>query len=141
MALIDCRFFSETLGMCSSMRVILPEKTERRIGSVGMNGAGRDVSLRGYPTLWLLHGLSDDESIWSRSTSIERYVEPLGLSVVMPNVHRSFYTNMHKGYRYWDFVSQELVDKARGFFRFRALARTILSLGCRWVVMGPSSWL
>jgi putative tributyrin esterase len=43
-------------------------------------------------------------------------VAPLGLSVVMPNVHRSFYTNMRSGYRYWDFVSQELLEKARGFF-------------------------
>jgi putative tributyrin esterase len=116
MALIDCRFFSEMLGMCSSMRVILPETTERRIGSVGVSHAGSGASFHGHPTLWLLHGLSDDESIWSRSTSIERYVTPLGLSVVMPNVHHSFYTNMHKGYRYWDFVSQELLEKARGFF-------------------------
>jgi putative tributyrin esterase len=141
MALIDCRFFSETLGMCSSMRVILPEKTERRIRSLGMSGTGRDVSFRGHPTLWLLHGLSDDESTWSRSKSIERYVEPLGLSLVMPNVHRSFYTNMHKGYRYWDFVSQELLDKARGFFPLSAVARTTLSPGCRWVVTARSSWL
>ena len=116
MALIDCKFFSEALGMCSSMRVILPETTERRIGSVGVSHAGSGASFRGHPTLWLLHGLSDDESIWSRSTSIERYVAPLGLSVVMPNVHRSFYTNMHSGYRYWDFVSEELLEKARGFF-------------------------
>jgi putative tributyrin esterase len=116
MALIDCKFFSETLGMCSSMRVIVPETTERRIGSVGVSHAGSSASFRGHPTLWLLHGLSDDESTWSRSTSIERYVAPLGLSVVMPNVHRSFYTNMRSGYRYWDFVSQELLEKARGFF-------------------------
>lgn len=116
MALIDCKFFSETLGMCSSMRVIVPETTERRIGSVGVSHAGSGASFRGHPTLWLLHGLSDDETIWSRSTSIERYVAPLGLSVVMPNVHRSFYTNMRSGYRYWDFVSQELLEKARGFF-------------------------
>jgi putative tributyrin esterase len=65
MALIDCKFFSETLGMCSSMRVILPETTERRIGSVGVSHAGSGASFRGHPTLWLLHGLSDDESIWS----------------------------------------------------------------------------
>ena len=92
--------------MCSSMRVILPETTERLIGSVGVSHAASNARFRGHPTLWLLHGLSDDESIWTRSTSIERYVAPLGLSVVMPNVHRSFYTNMHRGYRYWDFVSQ-----------------------------------
>jgi pimeloyl-ACP methyl ester carboxylesterase len=116
MALIDCKFFSETLGMCSSMRVILPETTERRIGSVGVSRAAGGASFRGHPTLWLLHGLSDDESVWSRLTSIERYVAPLGLSVVMPNVNRSFYANMRSGYRYWDFVSQELLEKVRGFF-------------------------
>ncbi|RYZ04450.1 MAG: esterase family protein [Myxococcales bacterium] len=115
MALIDCKFFSETLGMCSSLRVILPEKTERRIGDSGVSRAGQPGFL-GHPTLWLLHGMSDDETIWTRSTSLERYVAPLGLAVVMPNVHRSFYTNMLHGYRYWDFVSEELLAKARSFF-------------------------
>jgi putative tributyrin esterase len=115
MALIDCKFFSETLGMCSSMRVILPERTEARIGDSGVSRAG-GATFRGHPTLLLLHGLSDDESIWTRSTSVERYVAELGLAVVMPNVHRSFYANMAHGYRYWDFVSCELLEKARGFF-------------------------
>ncbi|MDF3069778.1 MAG: esterase [Polyangiaceae bacterium] len=115
MALIDCKFFSETLGMCSSLRVILPEKTERRIGDSGVSRAGH-AGFQGHPTLWLLHGMSDDETIWTRSTSLERYVAPLGLAVVMPNVHRSFYTNMLHGYRYWDFVSEEMLQKARGFF-------------------------
>ena len=115
MALIDCKFFSETLGMCSSLRVILPETTERRVGDAGVSRAGQP-GFRGHPTLFLLHGMSDDESIWTRSTSVERYAAALGLAVVMPNVHRSFYTNMRHGYRYWDFVSQELLAKARAFF-------------------------
>jgi putative tributyrin esterase len=115
MALIDCKFFSETLGMCSSMRVILPETTERRIGDAGASRAGQ-AAFRGHPTLFLLHGMSDDETIWTRSTNVERYAAELGLAVVMPNVHRSFYTNMAHGYRYWDFVSFELIDKAREFF-------------------------
>jgi putative tributyrin esterase len=115
MALIDCKFFSETLGMCSSMRVILPETTERRIGDSGVSRAGQPA-FRGHPTLFLLHGMSDDETVWTRSTCVERYAAALGLAVVMPNVHRSFYTNMVHGYRYWDFVSRELLDKARGFF-------------------------
>lgn len=115
MALIDCKFFSETLGMCGSLRVILPETTERRIGDVGKSRAGQ-AAFRGHPTLLLLHGMSDDETIWTRSTNIERYAAALGLAVVMPNVHRSFYTNMLHGYRYWDFVSQEVLSKARSFF-------------------------
>lgn len=115
MALIDCKFFSETLGMSSSMRVILPETTERRVGDVGVSRAGQPA-FHGHRTLFLLHGMSDDETIWTRSTSVERYAAPLGLAVVMPNVHRSFYANMRHGYRYWDFVSQELLEKARSFF-------------------------
>jgi putative tributyrin esterase len=115
MALIDCKFFSETLGMCSSMRVILPESTRARIGEAAVSRAGQPA-FSGHPTLYLLHGMSDDETIWSRSTSVERYAAALGLAVVMPNVHRSFYTNMLHGYRYWDFVSQELLEKARSFF-------------------------
>jgi len=113
MALIDCKFFSDTLGMASSVRVILPEHTTRQIGVASSNAAD---ALRKHPVLFLLHGLSDDESIWTRCTSIERYVAALGLAVVMPNVHRSFYTNMASGYRYWDFVSSELLDKCRAFF-------------------------
>jgi S-formylglutathione hydrolase FrmB len=73
-------------------------------------------AFQGHPTLWLLHGMSDDETIWTRSTSLERYAAARGLAVVMPNVHRSFYSNMRHGYRYWDFVSQELLEKARAFF-------------------------
>ena len=115
MALIDCKFFSETLGMCSSMRVILPETLQTRVGEVGTSRAGQPT-FRGHKTLYLLHGMSDDETIWTRSTSLERYAAAAGLAVVMPNVHRSFYTNMLHGYRYWDFVSQELIEKARGFF-------------------------
>ena len=117
MALIDCKFFSETLGMCSSLRVILPETTERRIGDSGVSRAGAtQPAFRGHPTLFLLHGLSDDESIWTRATNVERYAAARGLAVVMPNVHRSFYANMRHGYRYWDFVSGELLAKARAFF-------------------------
>src|SRR5690554_3728055 len=69
-----------------------------------------------YPTLYLLHGLSDDHTIWLRRTNIERYVSNRGIAVVMPAVHRSFYTDMAIGYKYWTFVSEELPDIARSFF-------------------------
>jgi len=113
MASIDCKFFSDTLGMSSSMRVLLPEPSIRQIGR-GASGGTSDGAR--HPVLYLLHGLSDDETIWTRFTAIERYVASLGLAVVMPNVHRSFYTNMKHGYRYWDFVSDELLHKARSLF-------------------------
>jgi S-formylglutathione hydrolase FrmB len=104
MALIHCDFFSEVLGLCTSMCVILPQPLGAR--------AKRDR----YPVLYLLHGMSDDHTIWQRRTSIERYVEPLDLAVVMPAVQRSFYIDMAHGYRYGTFVSEELPALARSFF-------------------------
>jgi S-formylglutathione hydrolase FrmB len=67
--------------------------------------------------LYLLHGLSDDHTAWHRYTAIGRYAEAAGLAVVMPAVHRSFYTNEAHGHRYWDFVSKELPSVVRSFFR------------------------
>lgn len=111
MALIQCDFFSETLGLCMTMNVILPQSTSgSQIGIESQSGSGR------HPTLFLLHGLSDDHSIWLRRTSIERYVAPLGLAVVMPAVHRSFYTDMKHGGKYWTYISEELPRLAREFF-------------------------
>ena len=111
MALINCDFFSETLGMSSSMTVILPQQTQ---GQIGLDNVVGDSQI---PVLYLLHGLSDDHTIWSRRTSIERYVAELGIAVVMPNVHRSFYTNMLHGGCYWDFVSDELPCLVKTFFK------------------------
>jgi putative tributyrin esterase len=115
MALIQCDFFSEVLGLSTAMLVILPQATARQVGMAGTAGAGK------HPTLYLLHGMSDDHTTWVRRTSIERYVAPLGLAVVMPAVHRSFYTDMAQGYRYWTFMSEELPALARSFFPLSAV--------------------
>jgi putative tributyrin esterase len=110
MAFIQCNFFSEVLGLSCSVNVILPQQTTNQIGMENR------VAAKKHPTLYLLHGLSDDHTIWMRRTSIERYVASLGLAVVMPNVHRSFYTDMDKGLKYWTFVSEELPAVCRSFF-------------------------
>jgi S-formylglutathione hydrolase FrmB len=93
------------------MTVILPQPTTTQIGMAG------DVGEEPPPVLYLLHGLSDDDTVWLRRTSIERYVAPLGLAVVMPQVHRSFYTDEAYGGRYWSFVAEELPALVGRFFR------------------------
>lgn len=110
MALLHCDFFSEALGVSTSICVILPQNTRAQIGMQGKSNN------RKHPTLYLLHGLSDDHTIWQRRTSIERYVAPLGLAVVMPAAGRSFYTDMAHGYKYWTYISEELPEIARSFF-------------------------
>lgn len=104
MAFIQCSFPSETLSIAVSMNVILPDPVP---------GKPAEGSI---PTLYLLHGLSDDHTAWTRWTSIERYVRGKRLAVVMPAVNRSFYTDMVGGFPYWTFVSEELPAKARSYF-------------------------
>ncbi|HQY93931.1 alpha/beta hydrolase family protein [Caldilinea sp.] len=105
MACLQCSFFSNVLNLSVAMNVILPQPP-----------AGASHGEHKLPVLWLLHGLSDDHTIWQRRTSIERYVEPLNLAVVMPAVDRSFYTDMTQGNRYWSYISEELPLVARSFF-------------------------
>jgi S-formylglutathione hydrolase FrmB len=104
-------FFADSLALSTSMTVLLPQRTTTQIG---MTGAASDGP---PPVLYLLHGLSDDDTIWLRRTSIERYVAPLGLAVVMPQVHRSFYTDEHYGGRYWTFLSEELPALVASWFQ------------------------
>jgi len=102
MALLRCDFRSDVLRLQTSMSVILPPGV---------------APATGHPTLWLLHGMSDDHTAWTRQTSIERYVSDTGRAVVMPQVDRSYYADMAHGHKYWTFVSDELPRIARSFFR------------------------
>jgi putative tributyrin esterase len=111
MALLRCDFFSDALSLSTSMTVILPQQTTTQIGMTGELPEGPP------PVLYLLHGLSDDDTTWLRRTSVERYIAPLGLAVVMPQVHRSFYTDEAYGGRYWTFLSAELPALVQTFFR------------------------
>jgi putative tributyrin esterase len=104
-------FFSDSLSLSTSMTVLLPQRTTTQIGMTGRTTDGPP------PVLYLLHGLSDDDTIWLRRTSVERYVAPLGMAVVMPQVHRSFYADEHFGGRFWTFLSEELPSLVGSWFR------------------------
>lgn len=111
MALMHTHFYSNILGLNCSMDVIIPESRQ----GVGIKPSAQ-TSNRPLPVLYLLHGLSDDHTIWQRRTSIERYAAQYQLAVVMPAVHRSFYTDQKTGYRYFTYLSEELMDKVPSFF-------------------------
>ena len=66
--------------------------------------------------LYLLHGLGDNAAAWCRYTAIERYARDAGLAVIMPEVQRSFYTDMKLGIRYFSYVAQELPELAAKLF-------------------------
>ncbi|MBC8109032.1 MAG: esterase family protein [Anaerolineae bacterium] len=99
MAFCQMHFFSDVLVKQVGLNVILPDKQVN-----GQVDGGRGP----FPTFYLLHGLSDDYTIWHRRTRIEWYVRDLPLIVVMPDGFRGFYTNNNEGPRYADFFTTEL---------------------------------
>lgn len=110
MAFFEVSFFSDVLGMCMSMNVVLPQKTRGNIGVT--EGAFGER----FPTLYLLHGMSDDHTTWMRRTSIERYAEAYGIAVVMPTTYLGWYTDMAFGFPYRTFIGEELPKICRSFF-------------------------
>lgn len=110
MAHLTVNCFSDVLGHCISLEVLLPQTATSQIGMNSVDGGAT------YPVLYLLHGHSDDQTIWMRRTSIERYVSELGIAVVMPFGERSYYSDMQTGRPYWTFLSEELPKICRGFF-------------------------
>lgn len=111
MALMQCSFFSDSIGMSTSLTAIIPQAA-----SSAQIGITAQEAQEKYPVIYLLHGLSDDHSIWLRRTAIERYAAEYNVAIVMPNVHRSFYTNTKTNLKYWDFVSDELIRLSEHFF-------------------------
>ncbi|MDL2232575.1 esterase family protein [Ruminococcaceae bacterium OttesenSCG-928-L11] len=107
MALASIDFFSHTLGMDTSMTVLLPEKRGQ---------APTAAPERKYPVLYLLHGHSDDHTSWMRKSLVELLVRNHDLIVVMPAAHRSFYCNSKSGHQYFDFMAQELPVVVENFF-------------------------
>ncbi|MCH5287242.1 MAG: esterase family protein [Christensenellaceae bacterium] len=110
MAFLQVQCFSEALKVQTTVNVILPEAAQ----GIGIQASGKEELPK---VLYLLHGYSDDHSIWLRRTSVERYTAAYNLAVVMPAVNHSFYCNEVYGERYWDYVAQELPAVMQRFFR------------------------
>ena len=107
MAFLELHVHSDILKRGITVNVILPERAKSMIG-MDANGTGT------YKTLHLLHGLSDDHSIWMRRTSIERYAAQHNLAVVMPDVGRSWYTDTASGERYDCFAVHDRLQRGGG---------------------------
>ncbi|MBQ4363806.1 MAG: esterase family protein [Oscillospiraceae bacterium] len=114
MAFLQVQFFSAALTVASTVNVILPEPAQ----GIGIAASGEKSLPK---VLYLLHGYSDDHSIWMRRTSVERYAAAHDLAVIMPAVNHSFYCNEVHGERYWDYVSEELPQVMHRFFRLSDL--------------------
>ena len=107
---MNLKFYSEALGMQTEVYVVIPQR--QTSGEIGVATKAEDQK---YKCLYLLHGLSDDHSIWLRRTSIERYASEYGICVVMPAAAKSFYTDMKYGMKYFTYIAKELPRVIREF--------------------------
>ena len=101
LTLFHVDLYSDVLGRSVEAEVILP-KAKPGEGSI--------------KTLFLLHGMTDDHTVWQRRTSIERYADEKHLAVVMPSTQLGFYANAYAGERWFDYISDELVHAMRRMF-------------------------
>ena len=113
MGLINYTFFSKVLREQVNVSVVLP--TYNRWGT---KETLEEFYKKGkkYKTLYVLHGGSDDCTLYCRNTSIERYGHEGGFAVVMPEVKNSFYCNMKYGPDYFDYISKELPEVMQTVF-------------------------
>nr|WP_255426353.1 alpha/beta hydrolase family protein [Pseudonocardia sp. C8] len=129
-----CDVVADSLGLATSITVLLPQPSRTRIGA-----GVRDLDAP-PPVLYLLHGLSDDDTAWTRYTALERYADELGLAVVMPQVHRSFYTDQALGGRYRSWISEELPSLVGRFFRVSADPAATFVAGLSMGGYGALAW-
>ncbi len=75
-----------------------------------------------FPVFYLLHGLSDNHTAWTRRTSLERYVAGLPLIVVMPDGGRGWYSDSatEPAGAFETFIVRDLVGFVDRTFRTRA---------------------
>jgi putative tributyrin esterase len=94
MAFATIHYFSRALQKASAFNVVFPEDPD---------------APRPWAAFYLLHGLSDDHTIWARRTSVERYVQGLPLVLVMPDGGRGWYSNANVGYAYEDDLVNDII--------------------------------
>ena len=89
-------FPSKCLGRDAEVKVLLPNPEKH--------------TLKRFPTLYLLHGLTDCADTWLSRTSLERYCDDHGMAVVLPTAQRSFYCDMVWGDAFFTHVGQEIPE-------------------------------
>jgi S-formylglutathione hydrolase FrmB len=102
MALLRVEYSSKALEMNTSFQVYLPDEGD----------------LSETKVVYLLHGLMDNCTGWTRYTACERYARERGVALVIPEVQRSFYIDGVYGLNYFTYVSRELPKVCQRMFGF-----------------------
>lgn len=100
MAFFRCDFSSPELKMNTSVNIFIPD------------GIPHDD----MKTVYLLHGITDNGTHWSRLSRVELYARKHNVAVFMPEAQRSFYTDMKFGPSYFSYVTDGLMRFSHEMF-------------------------
>ena len=106
--------YSKAMNMDTCLGVILPQDSRKHRGLEELHAGIK--TCKTPKTLILLHGLSDNYAVWLSRTSILRYAEDYDISVLLPEVQRSFYQDMKNGPAYFTYLTEELPRLAAEMF-------------------------
>jgi len=124
MGVLRFNYHSEVLGMYTDITVTYP--TGRYTCGVtdgsesGLPGSG--VKKRAYvpgmklPTVYMLHGGGEDDTVFQRMSRLEYYAEQNGVMTVTPQVNDSFFLDTRYGIRYFTYLTEELPVLIRSLF-------------------------
>ncbi len=102
-------FFSNVLGCDVNVDYLLPD-TRRRVKQ------WTDWKDKKIPVIWVLHGNGDSNNAWIRKSTIELYARQHDVAVIMPACQRECYTDSVRGFRFFTYVSDELMTVMRNYF-------------------------
>jgi len=106
--------FARTLEMETGLSIIAPEGAQ--------DGTPFKVA-------YLLHGLCGRSGDWADYTMLPLYARDYRVVFVMPEVGRSFYTDMKYGQRFFRYVSEELPEICKSVLNISADRENVAVIG------------
>lgn len=129
MGIMRFNYRSEIIGMTTNVTICYPtgmltmrdKPRERVVEAGGVSLPPEPQKFKYVPgmkfqTVYFLHGGGDDDTTAYRFTSLERYAEENQVLLVSPHVNNSMYVNTNYGFRYMDYITDELPKVVRALF-------------------------
>lgn len=107
--------YSEVLRMDTGLTVVTPRKVKEDEGT--------------SKVIYLLHGITENNSNWGNNVPLTLLSQQYNVIFIMPEVQRSFYTDMKYGLNYFTYVSWELPEICKRLFNISSLREDTYVMG------------
>ncbi len=119
--------FTQPIGKVIETNTVKSKVLNRDVAYTVYLPADYTISERSYPVVYLLHGLSGDNTQWLQWGEINRYADKAiadgtipPMILVMPNAGRSWYMNSYNGsVKYEDFFTKEFIPAVEKAYRIK----------------------